>query len=293
MDWSAATLVLLEREARPVFVVDAAHRLAAMNTPAKRLTGVPRRELGGRPWSTLAHPNHVKPARWALADARRGAAPRVDLVVAPRGACPLVLEAEAAPVGVGEERGVLLTVLRTRPAEEPEGESDLVVDINVEPAELGSITRVLAPTGSGGVELLGRPCFEVFHRRSLPCEACPVLRAEGRWPHVVVLHRSPSRDAFRVLVERPLFQHVVRATVTLLAEAAIGPLLRARLQRMADDARLTPREREALEYLLLGRTQDEIARLMRISPRTAKFHQTNLLEKLGADSRVDLVRLLL
>jgi DNA-binding CsgD family transcriptional regulator len=46
-----------------------------------------------------------------------------------------------------------------------------------------------------------------------------------------------------------------------------------------------------LDLLLLGRSLGEIATALQITPRTAKFHQANLLEKLGADSRFDLLRL--
>lgn len=46
-----------------------------------------------------------------------------------------------------------------------------------------------------------------------------------------------------------------------------------------------------LAWLLLGRSLDEIAVSLGISARTVKFHQQNILNKLGADSRVDLIRL--
>jgi DNA-binding CsgD family transcriptional regulator len=57
-------------------------------------------------------------------------------------------------------------------------------------------------------------------------------------------------------------------------------------------ARLTPRERELLSVLLLGGSLAEAASTLSLSERTVKFHQKNLLEKLGADSRADLVRIL-
>lgn len=56
---------------------------------------------------------------------------------------------------------------------------------------------------------------------------------------------------------------------------------------------LTEREREILDLLLLGRNHLEIGAALGISPRTSKFHQGNVLEKLGADSRLDLMRLFL
>jgi DNA-binding CsgD family transcriptional regulator len=44
---------------------------------------------------------------------------------------------------------------------------------------------------------------------------------------------------------------------------------------------------------VLGQRSDEIATKLSISARTAKFHQANILKKLGVDSRIDLIRLLL
>jgi DNA-binding response OmpR family regulator len=61
--------------------------------------------------------------------------------------------------------------------------------------------------------------------------------------------------------------------------------------RMIDAAGLTAREREVLELLLLGRSHPEIAIVLEISERTSKFHQANVLRKLGAESRMDLLRL--
>ena len=65
---------------------------------------------------------------------------------------------------------------------------------------------------------------------------------------------------------------------------------RRRAERV-EAAGLTAREREVLELLLLGRTHEDIAVVLGISERTSKFHQANLLEKLGAESRMDLLRL--
>ncbi|HEX5091180.1 MAG TPA: response regulator [Burkholderiales bacterium] len=56
-------------------------------------------------------------------------------------------------------------------------------------------------------------------------------------------------------------------------------------------ATLTEREREVLDHLLAGRTSKEIARALSISPRTAEAHRHNLLQKFGAGSAKELVRL--
>lgn len=73
----------------------------------------------------------------------------------------------------------------------------------------------------------------------------------------------------------------------------LGELLRARFAKLASDAGLTDREKQVLDLVVLGRNSVEIGKVLGIAARTAKFHQARLLSKLGADSRVDILRLLL
>jgi two-component system response regulator NreC len=77
----------------------------------------------------------------------------------------------------------------------------------------------------------------------------------------------------------------------------VNPALGARL--VAADARdeaeseadpLSEREREVLRLLALGHTNQEIAKLLYISVRTAETHRAHIMQKLGLDSRAELVR---
>ena len=63
------------------------------------------------------------------------------------------------------------------------------------------------------------------------------------------------------------------------------------LDVIADRARLSDRERSVLDYLRMGRSLDEIASILGLSRRTVKFHQANILQKLGVDSRFHLISL--
>ena len=72
---------------------------------------------------------------------------------------------------------------------------------------------------------------------------------------------------------------------------AMRDVVRSRLEQIVGQFALSPREREVFELLLYGFTADEIADKLGVSTRTVKFHQTNVLEKLDADSRLDLFRL--
>ncbi len=52
---------------------------------------------------------------------------------------------------------------------------------------------------------------------------------------------------------------------------------------------LTPRELEVLRLMGEGRSNNEIAALLTIAPRTAKVHVQNILQKLGATNRTEAV----
>jgi DNA-binding response OmpR family regulator len=56
---------------------------------------------------------------------------------------------------------------------------------------------------------------------------------------------------------------------------------------------LTPREREVLDILAQGRTQDEIARELFITPKTVATHIQRVLAKLGVHSRAQAVAMVL
>jgi FixJ family two-component response regulator len=54
---------------------------------------------------------------------------------------------------------------------------------------------------------------------------------------------------------------------------------------------LTPRERQVLDLVALGKTNKEIARLLGASHRTIEIHRSHLMEKMAAATLADLVRM--
>ena len=60
-------------------------------------------------------------------------------------------------------------------------------------------------------------------------------------------------------------------------------------QRSAVTAGLSPREREVLRLIAAGRSNQQIADELSVSRRTATTHATNILNKLGLDSRAELI----
>jgi DNA-binding NarL/FixJ family response regulator len=62
----------------------------------------------------------------------------------------------------------------------------------------------------------------------------------------------------------------------------------ARAEAEADP--LSDREREVLRLLALGHTNQEIAKMLYISVRTAETHRAHIMQKLRLDTRASLVR---
>jgi two-component system response regulator NreC len=90
--------------------------------------------------------------------------------------------------------------------------------------------------------------------------------------------------------------------VAAVREVAAGgqyvhPALGARLitaeaedRRRAEADPLSDREREVMRLLALGHTNQEIAKMLYISVRTAETHRAHIMQKLGLQTRAELVR---
>jgi len=111
------------------------------------------------------------------------------------------------------------------------------------------------------------------------------------------------REAFAVgaagyVLKEAADTEVVAAIRAVAAgERYVHPALGAKLVAAeADDRRraaqdpLSEREREVLRLLALGHTNQEIAKQLYISVRTAETHRAHIMRKLGLSSRAELVR---
>jgi len=82
----------------------------------------------------------------------------------------------------------------------------------------------------------------------------------------------------------------IRAAVR--GEQYVSPQVASRLEelhRELTDGALTPREVEVLRLIALGHTSVEIARKLRLSPRTVETHRAHIHKKLGLGTRTQLV----
>ena len=100
-----------------------------------------------------------------------------------------------------------------------------------------------------------------------------------------------------VLKEAADTEVVAAVRAVAAGERYVHPALGARLieaaaaeRRRAEVDPLSEREREVLRMLALGHTNQEIAKMLYISVRTAETHRAHIMQKLGLASRAELVR---
>jgi DNA-binding response OmpR family regulator len=170
-------------------------------------------------------------------------------------------------------------------------------------------------------EELGRVSFDlVLCDAMLPgvdgFEVCRRIKASDSWrytPTMLITALDGTDDMVRAVeagaddfLQKPVERVVLRARVRallrirtlyrLLSSAPGQEAARSaetHRRKIIEASGLTPREREVLDLLLLGRTLGDTAEALGIAPRTVKYHQNKVLEKLGADSRIDLTRIFL
>jgi DNA-binding CsgD family transcriptional regulator len=100
---------------------------------------------------------------------------------------------------------------------------------------------------------------------------------------------SGTEPGLRLALER--FDELGAVAASLRARQALRELgvrgipVGARAVTRAHPAGLTPREAEVLEHLAAGLTNEQIAGVLVISPRTVDHHVSSLLGKLGAKTR--------
>jgi two-component system, NarL family, response regulator NreC len=138
-------------------------------------------------------------------------------------------------------------------------------------------------------------------------EAIPQLVHENPDAKVLVLSMQDEpryvREAFEtggsgyVLKEAADSELVAAIREVAKGGRYVNPELGARLvaaeteeRRRADEDPLSEREREVLHLLALGHTNQEIAKQLFISVRTAETHRAHIMQKLRLTSRAELVR---
>jgi two-component system response regulator NreC len=138
-------------------------------------------------------------------------------------------------------------------------------------------------------------------------DVIPKLRKEAPEAKVLVLSMQDDpryvREAFAAGASGYVLKEAADSeVVAAVREVAAGnrylhPALGARLISAEEEARaateadpLSEREHEVLRLLALGHTNQEIAKMLYISVRTAETHRSHIMQKLRLTTRAELVR---
>jgi two-component system response regulator NreC len=112
----------------------------------------------------------------------------------------------------------------------------------------------------------------------------PVALSAGA---LAYLHKTATyRELLDAIRRAATGEQYVQASLT---PARSSGQTRGDSRRLAGTNRLTPREHQVLELLALGHTNQEIASIMGVAIRTVEAHRSRAKQKLGMNSRADLV----
>jgi two-component system response regulator NreC len=148
--------------------------------------------------------------------------------------------------------------------------------------------------------------LDIVMPESTGLEVLPQLKHENPDVKVLILSMQDEpryvREAFAAgasgYVLKEAADNEVVAAVREVANGGryVNPELGARLvaadaetARLAEEDPLSDREREVLRLLALGHTNQEIAKQLYISVRTAETHRAHIMQKLRLQTRADLV----
>lgn len=297
ISWHAVALHFADRGSACA-LLDGASRIRLFSAGLENLLGWDRERVEGRPWvEAIAPPDFVATAQARIERALAGTVRAFECEAATPKGERFKLALDAALVGRESEQGLLLTVSSAQPVTEDSELSrsdDIEYEIASSVSDFGRVLRMKTPTGSARTVFAPTDrCFTLIHGQCTPCDDCPVLQqGNNLWPRTAArAARGSGEHAYEVVTAEGC-EDRVRVRLRRISAQTLGAIHESKVRALADAAQLSERERTVLTYLLMGRSLADIALILDISPRTVKFHQANVLEKLGADSRADLVRLI-
>lgn len=294
-DWEFVGAVLLERERRPVLVLDLAGRIVRANRALLFFLEEGVRTHLVKFVDEWVLPDSRPPFLEAWARAMAGDRPRVAVALRPT-AFHLEPVFELVPLTQDSlVRSVMMVMVDAVASGGPSLPLVPALGVLYEVSIDGEgrperLLRALSPERLLKIDTTA-PCYRM-HGKDRPCEDCPVNGLRKENPSTVVRLVSHTPFQAELLSARRVRDDVATVTIVPIDQRVYGGLVQARIEALAAKAKLTERERHVLALLLMGRTLEDVASAEGITARTAKYHQQNLLRKLGAESRTDLFRLL-
>lgn len=315
MDWASVAPLLVDHDSKPLLVVDSAGYVRTVNAALERLLGWCREDIVGHralhAW--MSEPVSAQVESF-VRSAQVGTVGHLACTIPTRKGSLLRASLELVAVGSENDRTLLVWVSSAEGSvslSATESTNGLQLDSSssvgstrlpscaLDELEYEISTRdfgiVLWVSARRSEELkLGARCYESRFGVSSPCSTCPALklRRKGEQAHGIV-GGSKLRFIVEFVTARQCEPGRARIRALPLDDESLRAATRARVERLAEASGLSARERTVLHMLIQGQSPAQIAAELGIVPRTVKFHQANLLDKLGAESRVDLLRILL
>ncbi len=151
-----------------------------------------------------------------------------------------------------------------------------------------SVDEVFAP-GSKGHARVVRKLHGMFRMRAM-CIVHLVLR-ERVHAALVLLGRAPGAFGAAELARLIALAPALSVADALLAQLEDAPRASSAVRLRCRDERLTQRQRQLVEHVALGHSNDEIAIALELSPNTVRNHLVRVFARVGASNRADLIRL--
>jgi DNA-binding CsgD family transcriptional regulator len=286
IDWSAVAFLVAEQASLPALLLNAQGEVLLMSPALEQGLGWRRESIGSLWVDRFVLASAASTTRWLLHRALVGAVRDFETEVLTSDGTARA-RFSARPVGE-DDRGVLLVLERFVATARKEAGADH--DYEVQGIASGSYGLRNVWKLGAAVEAGHGTCFEKLHGRTTPCDQCPLKRADSsrRSSAVVSAH---SEHSYVLTTATALGEDGARVSVRHLSRASLASVMLSRLDELVARGKLTTREHAVFGYLMEGRDLDDIAGALGISTRTVKFHTANVLQKLGADSRHDLLRL--
>lgn len=292
--WNAVAEYLLERSEDPMLVFGRDGRVLALNAALERLLGFSRNDVLGHVWTDFSPPGPEgeRALAWLQGNVQ-GIGRRVELPARTASGENMTLIMNLTHLGSGDDQILVGAVVAARPqvtTKPPHVECDEYYEIVATPNTRGNLTYIWAP--DEGAEQVGKICYQAFYSRTEHCVGCPAFEENARPGEVRngVVRFGEQGERFGMVTAEFTDQRV-RVSMRKISRDEVSALVRARVDLLAEEGGLSSREHSVLELLIAGKSAEDIGGALGISPRTAKFHQTNILQKLGVDSRLELFRL--
>lgn len=152
-----------------------------------------------------------------------------------------------------------------------------------DPAMRGCILLDVRMPGMSGLELQ-----EILKKRNITMPVI-LLTGHGSVPMAVKAMRSGAFDFIEKPFEGTQLIDRVRSAIAIDSESRVDIDRTRQLEQRL--SKLTPREREVMELVVQGLLNKQIAANLNISMKTVENHRAHVMEKLGAQSLADLVRM--